>query len=221
VAELERLGVPIEYGTPFEEAKHRHATVLYSGRLADLVPERLEHRGLYLVYLALPIEKAGPYETYYCPEQRFWFGRVSELKHYSARLARPGETILVVEVPEGRWGARERFDEEPLRSRLLAQLETAGIVPAGVAPAEMEQRFLPEVYPLHDRGWVARWREALAAVERLGNVLPFGRQGLFAHSNVHHSVSLADAVVRHALFCGDARGWIRGADRFLELRVRD
>jgi hypothetical protein len=220
-AKLADLGVPIERGIPYRPEDARGKAVLFAGDLRDLVPTPLEHRGIYLVYVALPRDRLGVEETYYCPDPRFWFGRVSELQNYSPDLRRPGETILCVEIPEGRWGRGVDFASGARQSDLLRQLEAAGITPRRVSPIEVRQRFVPRVYPLYRRGFHALWRDAMARVADLGNVLPFGRQALFLHCNLDHCAGVASDAVAHVQASAPFDAWLAQAEKYLEIRVRD
>ena len=93
-----------------------------------------------------------------------------------------------------------------------------GIVHRG-DPYELQQTWVPDVYPLYTRGWVHRWRAALRDIQ--WPVLPLGRQGLFLHCNLDHCVSMAAAAVAHLDAGRDASSWRRSCDRWLGLRVRD
>lgn len=219
--ELEALRVPIDLGRAFDPAAQRRGPALFAGDLADLVPTSLAHRGLYLVYLALPIARVSDEETYYSPDPRYWFGRVSELQNYSPALRNDGETILCVEIPEGRWGTGADFAHGERLAALRAQLEHAGIVPRGVAPIEVRQRFVPRVYPLYRRGWLAEWRRAMRAVAALGDVIPFGRQALFLHCNLDHCAAIAAEAVDHLASGAGADAWIDRAAAWLDVPVRD
>jgi len=57
--QLAREGVPIELGRPFDRREANGRAVLFAGNLGDLVETPLGHRGLYLVYLALPVARVG------------------------------------------------------------------------------------------------------------------------------------------------------------------
>lgn len=192
--------------------------VLYTGPLADLAPHHdLRHRGLYLVHVALPAGAVDPaIDTWYTPDRGLWFGRVSRPAAFSAALGTPGEDVLCVEIPEGRWGPGVDFLARS--GELLAQLRAAGIVRRG-DPYELQQTWVPDVYPLYTRGWVQRWRAALRDIQ--GPVLPLGRQGLFLHCNLDHCVSMAQAAVAHLDAGRDAASWRASCDRWLGLRVRD
>jgi hypothetical protein len=220
--QLAARSVPVECGRPFRRDEAPSGPVLFAGNLGDLVETPLEHRGLYVVYVALPIARLAAEETYYSPDPRYWFGRVSELQNYSPALRRDGETILCIEIPEGTFGPGVDFSRGHLLAELLDQLTRAGILPRRMAePLEVRQRFLPFVYPLYRRGWITAWREAMRKVAELGRILPFGRQALFLHCNLDHCADIAQDAVAHVEAGGSVERWIDQAANYLELRVRD
>ena len=194
--------------------------VIHSGALQQVAPTaELGHRGLYLLFLALPVSSLGEVETWYTPEGRFRFGRVAEIGNYSESLRRPGETALCVEIPEGRWGHGHDFVAD--LDVVVDELQQAGIVPRNVRPVEAAQFFLPEVYPLYTRGWPDRWQQAMATVTGSGRVLPVGRQGLYLHCNIDHAMTTGRAAAEHLVGGGGARSWPARAARWLDVRVRD
>ena len=219
-AELARARVPIERERAFRPEDRARGPVLFAGDLSDLVPTSLERRGLYLVYLALPIARAGAAAIYTSPDSRHWFARVAERESVAPTQSRPGETILCVEIPEGGWGQRVDFSRGELGGALLAQLVWAGIIPPGVRPLESRQRFLPSVYPLYRRGWLAEWRATMRRVATLGNVVPFGQQGLFLHAGLDQRADLAEAAVAHVAAGSSAAAWIDKAEEHLKIRAR-
>jgi len=219
--ELARRRVPIELGRGFDVSSLDARTVLYSGNLTDLVPTELEHRGVYLVYFALPLSQVSQRETYYSHDRQYFFSRVSELSNYSPELKNPGETILCAEIPEGAWGRGVHFDRDGMLRSLCEQLRHAGILPEGVEPIEVRQRFVPRVYPLYRRGWFAEWKATMERVRQLDHVFPFGRQALFLHCNLDHCADIARDVVAHVDRGGTASEWLDRVPRYVELRVRD
>lgn len=218
-------GVTVSVGRPVRHARDlarlNADLVVHTGDLSVAAPHGpAGHRGLYLVFLALPVAQLSPVDTWYAPEPDYWFGRVSEVGNFSSAARRPHETVICVEIPEGKWGLERDFIKD--MDALIAQLWRARIVPAGMRPLEARQHFLPAVYPLYRRGWVSRWREALADVaQRLPRVRLLGRRGLYLHCNIDHCLSMARALERHVGEDGDARDWANHCDAFLGLQVRD
>ncbi len=193
--------------------------VLYSGDLGDLSgAPGLEHRGLYLIYLSVPA-RLGSVDTYYLPEKRYWFGRVSLPANFSPTLACDGESLLCVEIPEGQWGRVHDF--LPQLETLLGQLRDARILPKGVDPTSAHQVYVPRVYPLYRRGWRSAWRDAMHEIASWQHVLPIGRQGLFLHCNIDHCIQITSDAIAHLSARRTSPEWITSAQRYLDVRVRD
>jgi glycine/D-amino acid oxidase-like deaminating enzyme len=225
--EAERLGVGIVYGRRFVAgAADGSRRVVYTGHLGDLLPpesaQALEHRGLYLVYLAVPTPSLGAVDTYYSPGPGLWFGRVSLPNNFAPGLAAPGLSLLCVEIPEGTWGRERDFCQPDYLAELVRQLRRACILsPGSPAPTTAIQRFLPRVYPLYRRGWLAGFRRELARLGESGRLFPAGRQGLYLHCNIDHCVQIAQDLSQHLLGGGSARDWLARCETYLDLRVRD
>ena len=215
-------GVEVEFGRPFQMLTSTDAdVVVHSGHLRHLLqsPTELAHRGLYLLFLALPVGRLHPVETWYTPEARYWFGRVSEVGNYSPSMANPGETALCLEIPEGRWGAGVDFVQHV--DALVEQLHQARILPPGVKPTDAQQAYVPDVYPLYRRGWRDTWRVALETVAAAGRVLPIGRQGLYLHCNIDHAMAIARTAVAHLQRGGGSQDWLKQALAWQGVQVRD
>lgn len=215
-------GVWIREGVAFDPALHVGDVdaVLHAGALRDVARTTLAHRGVYLVYLALRGAPQHPAETWYVPDARYWFGRVAVLNHYAPRRIPAGETVLCVEVPEGRWGEREDFTSPARVEALLAQLRAAGVVSRAQRLVAAEASFVRDVYPLYLRGWREELDRALGSLPA-PTVFPFGRQGLFLHCNTDHCVEIAHALDAHLSAGGDQAAWIARAEAFRALQVRD
>jgi protoporphyrinogen oxidase len=50
-------------------------------------------------------------------------------------------------------------------------------------------------YPLYHHGYEEHFRVVDQWLDGLDGVLSFGRQGLFAHDNIHHALAMAGAAV--------------------------
>ena len=215
------LGVTIKEGAAFNrtEDHSQYNRIFYSGHLGDLVPDsQLSHRGLYIIHLAFPKGYVADNDTWYAPEKRFWFGRVSQPEKFSPVLKFANHDILCVEIPEGRWGAEHNFLEAV--TELTEQLHQAGIIQAPVSASFKEQTWLPRVYPMYQKGWFKEWQKTMDQLCKK-QLIPVGRQGLFLHCNMDHCVHISWEAVQHHLNGKSPAEWGQRCSEFLDLRVRD
>ena len=213
-------GVEMRLGERYEPDTKETRPVFFSGHLGDLAPEAgLSHRGLYLIHLSVPREAVGEVDTWYSPEASFWFGRVSQPAEFTRSFTRADRTVLCLEIPEGSWGRDQDFIARI--DVLIDQLREAGVLNRIVQPIEAKQTFLPRIYPMYLRNWTSQWNKAMNHVAALGNVYPFGRQGLFLHCNMDQSVQTASDAVEHVVTHANSRLWAEKCQGYLGFRVRD
>ncbi len=215
-----KYDVDIRFGERYQPDTGETRPVFFSGHLADLVPEAgLTHRGLYLLHISVSREAVGEVDTWYSPESSYWFGRVSQPAEFSHSFTRMGRTVLCVEIPEGSWGREQDFVART--DVLMDQLRDAGVLTHRVQAIEVKQTFLPRIYPMYLRDWTSKWNRAMTHVAALGNVFPFGRQGLFLHCNMDQSVQTASDAVEHVSTKGVSGSWVEKCQTYLDFRVRD
>jgi UDP-galactopyranose mutase len=222
--QLQDAGVTVRLGARFTASDLGDRPVLFSGHLSQLLPsggEFFGHRGLYMLHTVVPTSALTDpdVDTWYIPDGDYWFGRVSIPARFSERFSHPDGTILCIEIPEGSWGPDVDFTAPERAAVLFDQLTDAGILRSG--PRPLTQTFEPRVYPLYPRGWVSRWREALEHIPELGPLFPIGRQGLYLHCNIDHSVRISHDAADHVASGGTSRQWIDQVDRYLDVLVRD
>lgn len=181
----------------------------------------LRSRAMVLIYLTLDTEQFTEFDAHYFPESAIRISRLSEPKNYSLTSA-PGRTVLCAELPcsvdDPEWAA----SDEELGRLMVRDLETAGLGPVPRV-LQVQTRRLPQAYPLYTRGY----REAFDAVDRwvgtVDGLVTFGRQGLFAHDNTHHTMAMAYALVDCLADDGgfDRAAWSRARTSFEDHVVED
>jgi protoporphyrinogen oxidase len=181
----------------------------------------LQQRSMVLIYLTLDADQFTEFDAHYFPETAIRISRLSEPKNYSL-TARAGRTVLCAELPCAQTDDVWSMSDEALGALVVRDLETAGLAPVPRVLA-VETRRLPHAYPLYTRGY----RESFDALDRwIGQVeglTTFGRQGLFAHDNTHHTMAMAYALVASLRPDGslDRDAWARARRSFEEHVVED
>ena len=182
---------------------------------------RLQQRSMVLVYLTLRTEQFTEFDAHYFPETAIRISRLSEPKNYSLTTA-PGRTVLCAELPCAQGGEEWSMSDEALGALVVRDLERAGLGP--VPPLlQVQTRRLPHAYPLYTRGY----REAFDALDQwiggIQGLVTFGRQGLFAHDNTHHTMAMAYALVDCLGADGsfDRARWARARKEFESHVVED
>ena len=183
--------------------------------------QRLRQRSMVLVYLTLDADRFTEFDAHYFPEAAIRISRLSEPKNYSLTSA-PGRTVLCAELPCAQDGEEWLMSDEELGAVVVRDLERAGLGPLP-AVRHVQTRRLPHAYPLYTKGY----REALDALDHwiggIEGLITFGRQGLFAHDNTHHTMAMAYALVDCISADGafDRDAWARARTSFESHVVED
>jgi protoporphyrinogen oxidase len=161
---------------------------------AELLAEAraLDYRAMLLVYLVLDTDQFTEYDAHYFPEPGVAITRLSEPKNYGLRQC-PGTTVLCAEYPCSPSDAVWTETDDQLGGRVLKALEAAGI-PVRCRVRRVESRRLAQAYPIYTRDYRTHFDRLDAFVGGIDGLVTFGRQGLFAHDNTHHTLAMAYAA---------------------------
>jgi protoporphyrinogen oxidase len=191
------------------------------GEAALAAARSLEFRALLLVYLALDGRPYTPFDAHYLPEETTPVTRISEPANYRDGDDPPDRTVLCAEIPCDRGGELWGASDLALGELVTGTLTRMGLPPPRVRTVQV--RRLPSAYPVYRAGFAGR----LELLERWAagwpSLLTFGRQGLFAHDNTHHTLAMAHAAV-DALAPGggfDERAWTAARESFRAHVVED
>ncbi len=154
----------------------------------------IEYRAMILIYLVLSQPRFTEYDAHYFPEAAIGITRLSEPRNYSGRSDLPQRTVLCAELPCATSDRLWKATDTELGDVVRDALERCGL-PIRAPVLQVATRRLPHAYPIYRKGYESSWRVLDQWASGLDRVLTFGRQGLFAHDNTHHTLAMAYAAV--------------------------
>jgi len=155
----------------------------------------IQYRQMILIYLVLEQQQFTEYDAHYFPETDIPITRLSEPKHYNNAQEPQNRTILCAELPCSAADPEWSMTDEELAKLMLHCLESAGI-PVQAPVLTAVTRRLTHAYPIYLRGYEAYFNEIDNWLNRLQNLLTFGRQGLFVHDNTHHALYMGYSAAK-------------------------
>jgi protoporphyrinogen oxidase len=192
--------------------------------ILDIV-EKVRWRGLKLAYIHLQEEPLLPGETFYFPEIKYIFGRISIPKRFSNFMqADQNHTGFVCEVPCSPEDEKWNMDPKEIFKRCHNDLIKANLVKNGNGVL-MEKNFiidLPKVYPLFTIGWQKTISHLLEYLQKnYKHIYTSGKGGFFMHCNMDHSVEIGVRLAEHLANGKEAESWYENFYKFHSLKLRD
>ena len=181
----------------------------------------LSWRSMVLLYLELGMRTYTPYDAHYFPGADTTFSRLSEPRNYSATPVPEDATGLCLEFPCDRGDAIWEADGDALGALAAGQLHAAGLPRPD--PRAAFTRRLTHAYPVYALDHRAHLDILETAIDRIPGLVTLGRQGLFAHDNVHHAMETG-MTAAGCLDPGagwDAESWAAARRGFREHTVVD
>lgn len=155
---------------------------------------RIDYRAMILIYVVLAQPQFTVFDAHYFPGADIRLTRLSEPKNYGARTEPADRTVLCGELPCMVDDAMWRSSDEDLAELVRDSLARCGL-PIQVSILAVVTKRLPFAYPIYRNGYEEHLHRLDAWVAGLEGILTFGRQGLFAHDNTHHTLAMAYGAV--------------------------
>ncbi|MGI8904893.1 MAG: FAD-dependent oxidoreductase [Candidatus Sumerlaeaceae bacterium] len=185
----------------------------------------LVYVGLILVALIVRRAQFSTNSWIYFPEEEFVFNRSYEPRNFDPSMAPADRTMVVFEVT-ARWDEDlwKRSDPEIIQ-RVTSDALRTGLL----REDEIETAFsvrVPHTYPLYSTDYQARLSNVFGYLRQFSNLVTTGRQGLFNHNNMDHSMlmgiraaeTISDAAIEHT---DAAAHWYDNLEQFKDFRIVD
>jgi protoporphyrinogen oxidase len=153
----------------------------------------IRFRGMLLIYLVLEQDHFSEYDAHYFPEPSIPISRLSEPKNYSGSDEPRNRTVLCAELPSDPDEPEWKLTDQELGQQLCEWLARVGL-PVKARVNNVITRRLRFAYPVYDRNYEVHFLTIDQWLSGIKGLLTFGRQGLFAHDNTHHAMTMAFAA---------------------------
>lgn len=194
-----------------------------NGRAADA------HRGLrcignFLVTVATRRPRVSDCQWHYFPDADTLFNRAYEPANFHPSLgAAEGKSLVMVEVTALPKTPLWSMPDAELIQRCLDDLDRVGMVARRDVVATHVHR-IADCYPLYDLAYRARTGAVLDYLAGFAGLVSTGRQGLFLHNNMDHSIHMgfraAEALLAHDAAQAPPAHYAE-LDRFRRFRIVD
>lgn len=158
----------------------------------------------------------------YFPEEQFVFNRAYEPRNFDPSMAAPDRTMVVFEVT-ARWDSKlwTQPDDE-----VIAQVRRDAVQTGLVTDAEIECGVAVRAkyaYPIYTTDYRDRLDDVFRYLRRISNLISTGRQGLFNHNNMDHSMLMGIRAAEYAAEKSYNAGirWYDDLDQFAHFRIVD
>lgn len=177
--------------------------------------------GLILVGIIVERDQLTPNSWIYFPEEKYVFNRAYEPRNFDSSMAPTGRTMVVFEVT-ARWDDEiwtasddaliERVKREAVSTGLMREDEISGAFAVRV----------PYTYPLYTTDFRAKLQVIFDYLVQFKNLVTTGRQGLFNHNNMDHSMLMGIRAAEYVAQGGKvAERWVADLEQFSHFRIVD
>jgi protoporphyrinogen oxidase len=158
----------------------------------------LKFRSHISLFITLDKPRASKNQWIYFPDREVPFGRIMEPKNWSAAMAPPDKTALLIEF--FCWYGDEIWNSSPedLLARALPFLEKSGLAEKNEVRGHYVHRE-KYAYPVYDLDYKRRANAVRNYFSRFKNLRLIGRSGRFRYNNIDHAMETGILAVRSIL----------------------
>lgn len=158
----------------------------------------------------------------YFPEKDTIFNRGYEPGNFHESMTSGGQSMIVMEITCHPGDKTDQRSDRELTNATIRGLERVGLLSREEIAATHVHR-IPRTYPLYDLEYRERLSKIWRYLDQFPQLLSSGRQGLFLHNNMDHSMHMGFRAAEQVLSKADnpAKEFYSEIRRFQEFRIVD
>ena len=159
------------------------------------VCKNIRYRGIRLVNLIINKDRVMDCLEIFSMNKQHIFKRIYEPKAMSSFMAPRDKSSLCLEVCYSRGDEIEKMTKAELVARCLEDLISMKVLKSMDVVKDSFIVDMPHAYPIYEKGFEIECQKLIDNISGLGNLLTFGRQGLFRyHAMTNEIMEMADRV---------------------------
>jgi len=191
------------------------------GITAMAAADQLEYIGLILVAIMINRPQVTPNSWIYFPEKHLIFNRAYEPGNFDPGMKPEGQSMLVFEVT-ARWSSSIwRMKNEEIIEQVKRDAVSTGLFSEADINDAAALR-VPHTYPLYTKDFRVHLQTLCDYLRPVTNLITTGRQGLFNHNNMDHSMLMgiraAEVIAENP---ANTNPWYDTLDQFSHFRIVD
>ena len=168
--------------------------------------DRLKHKNLVLVYLAVNKPRLFEDNWILFPEKEYAFNRIFEQKNFSPYMIPKDKTVLTCELTCSPGDKIWKMNDEKLKEIVVSQLSGAGILSEKDVTECFTKRIM-DAYPVYDIGYEEHRQTVMAYLGGLKNLYSIGRSGYFNYVGIADCMDMGFRTAGHIARKGTHMEW--------------
>lgn len=185
------------------------------------ITQSLQFRNLLLLFLFLKREIPIKDTWIYFPEQNCMFHRVYFPKNFYRELCPDEKFSLCAEIgcfsTDNLWSERDA----DIFTKVVRDLKEEGLLFSDLDIEDYMIIRLPFAYPIYDLIYQIKLEKIFSELSKIDNLITTGRQGLFHHNNLDHSIIMGLEAAKSIQIKLTSKDWYYKIKEFNKFRILD
>ncbi|MFB3895297.1 MAG: FAD-dependent oxidoreductase [bacterium] len=182
----------------------------------------LKFQNIILVCLMFKKDRVTDDTWLYFPEKQYPFTRMYEPKNFYTGLCPEGKSSLGIEITCGADSSVWSEPDNEIYQNLVPLLKQVELIDNEEEIEDYLMVRIPNAYPIYDLAYEMKLNKLFEFLGQFQNLITTGRQGLFHHNNLDHSLLMGNAAAKYIVSKKSGSiGWYQELYQFDKFRVLD
>lgn len=186
-----------------------------------MINDSLRYISMICVFLVFDRERYSDNSWMYFPKEDIIFNRVYEAKNFDKELCPANKTVLCFEITDFETGGIWEMNDNDIIKRVIEDCNKMKML-QGINILDGFVHRISNAYPVYDLIYDVKLKKIWQYLAGFRNIITIGRQGLFNHNNVDHSIFMGIKAAEFLLDrFPDSQQWYSVIPQFENFKIVD